>query len=189
MKVRFLAAAGSLLVIVAFGLVSCSSLPLPDTPEQSLLLIPCETHLEGMRDQQARTISLVLVIRRVNDGQEIAVHLDRGKNYAVVALDPGGYEFTKLLVQREWISGGRSTNSWTETRNTSRISFFIAEKIVRWYDGRLSFRDFSNGKYSYFISTRNSSPVSEREGILSTMKKDPHWLGWEGYELINFTVP
>jgi hypothetical protein len=189
MKVRFFAVAGSLLVIVAFGLVSCSSLPLPDTPEQSLLLIPCGIHLEGMRDKQARTIALDLVIRRVKDGREITVHFDSGKNYAVVALDPGGYEFTKLLVRREWISEGRSTNSWTETRNTSRISFFIADKIVRWYEGLLSFRDLSNGKYSYSISTRNSSPASAREKILSAMKKDPHWLGWEGYELINFTVP
>jgi len=188
MRVRSLAAAGILLAVLALGLACCSSLPLPDTPEQSLLFIPCEISFEDTRDNQARTASLDLVLRRVNDGREFAVPIARAKKYAVVALDPGGYEFARILVRRERTIEGKSTSTWTEKRETSRISFFMAEKIVRWYEGKFTFRDLSGGKYTFFLMGRSNAPLSERQEVLAAMKKDSHWLGWEGYELINFTV-
>jgi hypothetical protein len=141
-----------------------------------------------MREKQARTTSLEIVLRRMDDGKEITIPLPKGKKYAIAALEPGGYEFMRILVHREWISEGKTTSNWVEKKETSRISFFMTEKIVRWYEGRLSFRDLSGGKYTYFIMGRSNVPVSQRQAALALMKKDSHWLGWENYELINFSA-
>ncbi len=181
MKVRGLQTIG---IVAALLLGSCSSLPLPDTPEKSLLVIASSISTAS-HATNAATREVALRIRRISDGKEITLPLSMLKSYTTLALDPGSYAFSLLIATRSWYDTGRMYNSWEDSRGLG-YRVFMEPQTVQLYPSLLRFADRPDPNQGYTYSFSISLTTDQRARILAELKKDYHWQGWEGCAMVNF---
>jgi len=157
----------------------CASLPLPNEPEDSLYIIPTEfTIQEPDRWNQIAGFSMIIKETRSTDAEEYKVRIKR-KGYSSIALPPGEYILSWIIVNWRSKGGGRN---WT-----SKIyhgTKFKLEKNTVYLDTR-SLR--ITQRYNRVTSgTVGLYENEKKQAYLKDLQEDPMWLAWEGYQLVNF---
>jgi hypothetical protein len=162
------------------------SLPLPDTPEKSLLVIPCDFSLGGNTVGSRLTgITLTLVpTGNAASGKAMTLSVPLGKPYAVFAVDPGSYVFSSVTIYHAWFDNGRQWNAWKDTF-TLGGGIFVQPQTVLLNYSLLKYADRPDPNSGYDFSFWLSG-LDRGARVLAQMKKDTHWSAWEGYDLVNF---
>jgi len=175
-----------LLPLVLTALWSCQSLPLPDTPEKSLLVIPCDFSLgSNASGRRVVDISLVLSPTVGTPGvKERKLSLPLGKRYAVFAVDPGSYTISSVIISNGWFDNGRQWNAW-EDKHVLGAAVFVAPQVILLNYTLFKYADRADPNKGYDFSFYQFG-LDRGPDILAQMKKDPHWAAWEGYPLVNF---
>jgi hypothetical protein len=184
MKVNEVGCLSFILLLSFLLLASCKSLPLPDTPDKGLFVIPCDVTMEMTRRSGNATTGITMAIIRPGDKKDIKVEIPNGKKYVAIALEPGSYIVRSITITRAYYDNGDKKNAWDETKWSGQ-GFFLKEKTILLSNFLVHHLEFDNGdryrfSYSYYAGTDRG------RDILADMKKDRHWQAWEGYQLVNF---
>jgi hypothetical protein len=184
MKVSSMLRMSAALGLATLLLGSCTSLPLPNTPDKSLLVISSNI-TRRIPAQGPETMAIALRLTNTASAKQIVfpISFDTDLNY--IAIEPGSYSISSLVVTRAWVDHGQTYSSW-EDNHYAGSRLLIEPKTVSLYPSPLTYTDTTDPNH-YDVDMWNvRSTDEERAKILETMKKDPHWLAWEGYMLVNF---
>lgn len=173
------AAAGASLLVMAVILLSCQTVPLPNSPTESLFILPSRV-VPTLNNGDTRVIGASVTIRNDKSLKEMKVQLPSGDSFAMVPLEPGAYSITGIRITLQNV-GGR--NSWSDTHDFYG-SLFIEKRVVRYYERKIYVGSRPQGWYNFgFDYTEDSA---EKASCLAELKKDPRWLAWQNYTLVNF---
>lgn len=160
--------------------LSCTTLPLPDSFNESLLILPYKVETR-FGDGENEITSVRLVITSETSAEEFAVSLRPGTSFTAVALNPGPYVVSAILVGLRRVE--KPGEKW-EDRHDASQSFYMKERIVL-----LPPWDFliltDNRGYRFFFPA-NAGEIERNSKILNEIKKKRRWLAWDGYQLVNF---
>jgi hypothetical protein len=182
---RFKPALPFLLLLLA----SCASLPLPNTPEKSLLIIPCNFSL-GTNHDGPRLVGITISMTPTNvaSGAKVTtLSVPLGTEWVAFAVDPGSYVFSTAIVAHGWYDrGGVLRGSWQDTVSVGN-GLYVQQQTILLYQSVLSYADRADPNSGWDFAFYQSVVGTERGAkILAALKKDRHWSGWEGYQLVNF---
>lgn len=170
--------------LLAFGgallLPGCSSLPLPNAPNESLLVIAYQVD-EAWRQGNIRVKSVDVQIENRVTGETRVVSLIPGGKYKSVALKPGEYIIKKLIVANQWQRDVH--NVWFDTHNRYH-PFYLNPQTVHFYDKFISLRARKeiDGYDLHDFRVRND----EKSDILTSLRKNSYWLAWRDHTLYGF---
>ena len=178
---RFRGLARTIVTLLALAAISsCATLPLPDSFDESLLILPYKVEA-GFGDGENEITSVRLVITSEESAEEYAISLRPGISFKSVALSPGPYVVSAIYVDVRRVE--KPGEKW-EDRHDASQSFYIKERIVL-----LPPWDFliltDNRGYRFFFPT-NTGEIERNLSILNEIKKKRRWLAWDGYQLVNF---
>jgi hypothetical protein len=157
----------------------CSSLPLPNSPDEGLFLIAYDID-ESWQQGNIIVEQLTAKIDSVRTNFSRLITLKPGDSYIALALDPGPYMIRKITVHNRWHEDAQ--NTWEDVHDR-RYSFYINDQTVFLFQAELFFtgRVDSDG---YDLNIRNV-PLEKRERIIEKLKKDHHWLAWQDHSRLN----
>jgi hypothetical protein len=178
LTVRFVAAAASILVLTSI-LSSCKTVPLPNSPTESLFIIPSQL-VPTLNNGQVRVVATSITIRDEATKQETTVQLPGGDSFAMVPLEPGAYDIRQIRITLQNVGGRRP---WTDTHDFFG-SFFIEKHVVRYYERKIYVRSRPQGWYNFGYDYTDNP--EDKKSCLEQVKKDPRWLAWQNYNLVNF---
>lgn len=164
---------------------SCTSLPLPNTPEKSLLVLPCDISLVHV-DKGPQLVGLTIRMVRQTDKKELSLSIPLQKKYATFAIDPGSYTFTTVTLLHGWFDGGKMWNTWEDTWRLG-TGVYIEQQTILLNPLLVKYYDRADPNTGWDFSFWQSALTGDRGAvILAAMKKDSHWQAWEGYQMVNF---
>jgi hypothetical protein len=133
-----------------------------------------------LNNNQVRVIGASLTIRNEKTLSESTVRMRPGAPFSTIALEPGPYSIiqTRITLQRV---GGR--NPWTDT-HTYYSSLFLEKRVVRYFERKFYVQSNPQGWYRWGFEYMEHP--AEKARSLAELKKDPRWLAWQGYSLVNF---
>jgi hypothetical protein len=170
-------------ILMMLGLAavsSCATLPLPDSFDESLLILPYKVE-RVFGDGESEITSVRLVLTSEASEEEYTVSLQPGISFKAVALSPGPYAVSEIYVDARRVE--RPGEKW-EDRHDASQSFYIKERIVLLPPWDFLILTDSRG-YRFFFS-ENTGETERNSKILSAIKKERRWLAWDGYQLVNF---
>ncbi len=183
LSIRVLAPLSILLLI---GITACTSLPLPDSAREGMLVIPTDVS-RSFRDGQGKIVRIVceIVPAGAETGEETEpFHLiiRQKDEFTAAALEEGDYIITEYTVY--------STDSGAEGSTAARdfeagISFSVEKRVVRLfeYGFYLTPDDSPAGYESGF---RQGIPEEQKRKILEKLVRDDRWIAWGSYPKLNF---
>jgi hypothetical protein len=186
MKVTTVMRAGLFPLLVSFLLISCASLPLPDTPEKSLLVFALDiTHASTANADGGRTVGITFQLTDVKHHKELSIPIPLDRKYTTVAVDPGAYTISSMTVSRGWFQSGVKRANWVETQTLGRAVYVEQQTVLLCTIFTYTDRSDPDKGYGFYIY--QASSIGDRGAvILADMKKDRHWQAWEGYQMVNF---
>jgi hypothetical protein len=184
MKVFSFLRMSALLGIAALLLGSCASLPLPDTPEKSLLIIGSDISI-NMPTKGPQLTAITMSLYRVTDYKVFTFPISLTRNLTCVAVEPGQYSIGSIVLTRTWIDGGRQWDSWKENQSVG-AHLLVEPQTVLLYPSVLFYKDKPDTNTGYDFRFWNTLPPRQRDEAYKAITKDTHWQAWEGYTLVNF---
>jgi len=172
-------------------IAACSTLPFPNTPTESLLVITGSIDREYAGGEN-KVSKVILKVERIQEEEEIEeeispetflITLKPGEQYGTAVLEPGEYIITGIEVR-----AFRSENKeeiWADDHAADH-PFFIEERVVRLYERSfvLAAEDEEQGGYTVAFA-----PLTEDEKgltIYKALNREPRWPAWERYQLVGF---
>ena len=177
-----------LLISVSILIISsCSTLPLPGTPSESLLVIPVKIDRDlGNRDGKRVSITMAsLELSNIETGKKKKMTLIPGDDtFFTIQLEPGRYQLDKKLILT--ISETPGSSTWVENEALSPTPILIEKSIV--YISRLVLKVEGNGDggydYEYYYSSSEDDPV-RRESV-EALKSERRFKAWELYQMVGW---
>lgn len=166
-------------------LSACASLPLPDAPEKSLLVIPCDIGRNTVATGP-NTVGIMATIVRSSDSKELTVSFPLKNGYSAIALDPGAYRIAQVTISRRWYHDGQPQSYWEDTYKNLGV-FYVEAQTLLLSQYLLSYADTDNSQKYRFSVAERSYEDAHAGPILDALKKDRHWQAWEGYQLVGFS--
>ena len=170
---------GAFAIFIFFS--GCKSIPLPDGPTDSLLIIPCEIE-KTFRDGEWVVNSVSIVLRNIDTKKEYRMISSPGKDYSAISLPPGGYRSVKTSV-----SITKPEHKYTEIQDQhiSAISFFLESNIIFFANDTVNLK--RNRDWYHIYSTRiyrSEYRTNRLTTILDEFKQGPKWAAWENAKII-----
>lgn len=173
-----------LISALTFLMGSCSSLPLPGSYDESLLVIPIKIDKNlGSHQGKRRILTMAyLEIRNIETGKKKKLTLIPGKDdFFSAVVSPGRYRIEEELVIA--VSQTPGSDSWLNREKLSASPMLIEERIV--YLSPMVLKVEGDGKgdynYSFYSTTSLDDPVKEAgyEALISERR----FRAWELYQL------
>lgn len=186
MKIRMTAIAGITSLLLLF--FSCSSLPLPGTPTESLFVLcgELEKDLGTNQDGYGNTLeSLRLTIVNLDTGKEKDMVFYPSKSYVSTTLEPGKYSLNNKVS----LTIRAKRGNWSETRNEyiqvrpfliEKNTIFVSPIIVKVMDNR--------GWYSFTSYYSASTSNTLKKKSMDNMLGERRYKAWELYQLIGWEI-
>jgi len=180
MKVQATAAAVCAAGIIFMLRSACAGLPLPNTPEESLIIFSYNIDPTWQQGNiHVKSIDIKLENRDTKEQRTIS--LIPGGKFKAVTLDPGPYVIKGLVVANQWQNN--AGNIWFDT-HYHYDSLYLNPRTIYLYRKMVRFqaqkeRDGYN-IYHFGIADK------EKEAIQNTLQEDRHWLAWRDYTLYGF---
>lgn len=169
------------LFAVLFAVCACSSLPFPDSPTESLLIVPAK--IEGeIRSGEEEIIMVTLFFLNAADGDTAyTVVLEPEKPMGIQKMIPGEYllETAEILRRETGLFGKDTADSISINR---RIA--LGGRSVQLFDGTCVLSQGGDNGYSFEIM--NAPGEEEQIDLFMELTEDPRWPAWERYELPGF---
>ncbi len=176
-----------LLIISTALIVSCSTIPLPDGPNQSLVIIPVRL-ISSWVDKNGNVLSLdsiTLTIREMNyetspeDLRQYKASASSRDLYAAVALPKGLYLIDSVKVAYH------SDRGWDDT-HTQTVSYqiYVESDSVQLIPQILNLE--KNDYHWYSLRFRGYPDADQKEAILAALKEEQFWPAWSGCQLVRF---
>lgn len=167
--------------IVLLLISACSSLPLPDSPKQGLLVVNTVLDMNE-RGRNTKLNQIILELRRAGSQEPIMYTLRRNDDMITIALDEGEYTFTRAILYHQDVDD--SDNTWKINVDLNR-SFYMERRIIRLFDDNLIVR-YAGSDGSYLLYFAEIQTDAKKTDVYRKLTKDPRWRGWDRYTLINF---
>lgn len=170
-------------IVVAMVVSACQTLPLPDNPDQSLVVFTYDrSDVRYPDDRRLESVSLILYEQTT--GERTSVRLPSRRNWTAVTLDPGRYRIQEVILG--FLAG--NDHRWTENRGANVLLFVEAQTVMI---PRNSVRIVSLPRSH---STSIGFPLLGREHPLirdtsQQIRNDRRWQAWEGYTEIHLYRP
>ena len=162
---------------------ACQTLPLPDNPDQSLVVFTYDrSDVQYPDDRRLESVSIVLVEQ--TSGEEVRVPLRSRRNWSAVALDPGRYRIRQVVL------GFRvgDDHRWTEHQGANVLIFVESQTVMI---PRNSVRVVSLPRSHHtsvgFPLLRQDHPLVQ--DVSDQIRNDRRWQAWEGYTEIHVYRP
>ncbi|MEW5814127.1 MAG: hypothetical protein AB1798_01860 [Spirochaetota bacterium] len=168
-------------LIVTFSAIlagACKSIPLPNSPQESLLVVPYEID-SSFNNGEIKITSIQMILKNWENQKERFLILNPGRFFTAIALEPGGYFISKLVVSCQHVKGG----FWQDKHNFSG-SFYMEKNVVRYFEKSFYVTADKTGGYRFGYNTLPYEKLKEK--YLKTLQADSHWLAWENLKLVNF---
>ena len=182
-------ALGSLAVLaVAVAAVAtvggCASLPLPGTPDESLVVISTTVVSEswpagdGIRRVAGGQIHLTVG----TGGRDIVVSFAPGTRYVALAVAPGQYYVKRVVLDMENTNPNGRKNTWQSQHDVSATFYCGANSVQILSRGLVVVR---SGPEGWNVTLNNPIVAQDRRQIGDALKADRRWPAWEEYQLVN----
>lgn len=168
-----------LVLLAAGALISCKSVPLPNSPNESLFILPTRV-VSTLNNGQDRIIGVSITVRNDTTNRESVTQLTGGESFAMLALEPGAYSIRNIRITMQHTGGGRP---WSDNHDFYG-SFFIEKRVVRYYERKIYVGPRPQGWYTFGWEV--TEVPKEKQACLTEMKKDARWQAWQNYSLVNF---
>lgn len=167
------------LILLAALLGGCSSLPLPNGPKDSLLLIPADiTAIIG--DEKRPILSVTLELNANESGEIYKVKASASDDFFAISLPPGRYSCYKANI----LIGSNDGDPYLDSRSFSPITVYLERNVV-----------FVTTKMIELISTDwyhlYSSGIfdfgDDRKRIdqgFENLMKEFEWTAWENAQIV-----
>ncbi len=168
-----------LALVAAGSLISCKSVPLPNSPNESLFILPTRV-VSALNNGDVRVVGVSITVHNDTTNREFVTQLPSGESFAMLSLDPGAYSIRSIRITMQHV-GGR--NPWSDTHDFYG-SFFIEKRVVRYYERKIYVGSRPQGWYNFGWDALEVP--ADKQACLNQMKKDPRWQAWQDYSLVNF---
>jgi hypothetical protein len=177
--------AGVLLALAAASLLAaCRSLPLPNAPDESLVVFLTDIG-EGTWDSgRNRLAGGSLMVRHLSSMKQYSVAVQNGEGFAAMALPPGEYLLSYLYLDCQRTEGGK-TGTWQD-RKPLAGTFYVEANTVQICPRGVQATVRANGYYLTTLVTIGRSYTERKQAIRALLAKDRRWAAWEEYQLVNF---
>lgn len=176
------------IIILLFLFSSCSSIPLPGTPTESLFILSgdLEHDLGTNSNGHGHTLQSVR-LKVVNQETEKVTDLlfYPNKNFVAVTLEPGKYEFESRVVVTVRYKGGRDSNPRNEY--IARSPFLVEESTVFISPVVLSVVP-RNGWYGFSSYSSTSMKNIRKKDTVEAVFDERRYKAWELYQLIGWEL-
>ena len=162
-------------------IISCSSLPLPNSHDQSLYIIPyqIDNSVEGGY-RQVRSITITL--RNMGTDRIETVVFPVGSGHRTIALAPGRYSMFQAEIRG--VKPDENNREWDHHHGIFSYFYIGANTIVLSRD-KVFMRDQPSGGYHFEVGRYATSDIQKRR-VLDEIRNDKRWVAWDGYNLVNF---
>lgn len=174
-----------ILVFSAAAFTGCKTLPLPDSPDDGLVIFPAsiEKNWLGNNKDPFRLDRAYLKIKRRDQTRisdtEYSVEITPSRGFGSIALPEGEYVITHIILSHS----NERNHSWQDKQYVSG-SFFIKAGTIYLFRRTVYFRPRQPDGYRFQLQPGVSQSLIE--DIQASMLKDRFWPGWEGYQMVNF---
>ena len=117
-----------LIVMIALMLLSCSSLPLPSSPYQSLLVIPTKID-STFRGGEYKIVSVQMSLQERETGKKTLIMFSPGASYKAIPVERGKYSLNNLIVSRQRTSGNPDREQ--DAHPWFTIDFFVEKNVAK----------------------------------------------------------
>jgi len=177
-------------LIYTFGFVlilpvffwSCSSLPLPHTPQESLFIVSHD--IESKVSNAEKISGITLYIENLNEKETAPDHemkLLLTNNFSVLRLEPGIYRIFSADVRRS------ETKLFGKTETDSQPldhRFSVDGRTIHLFQSKLEVRSDQSG--GYILELLEFKEEDEQIALYEILVNDRRWIGWERYTPVNF---
>ena len=176
-----------LMSALIFLLNSCSSLPLPGTHSESLLIIPVKIDSDlGSESGKKRSVSMAyLELINMDTGKKRKLSIvPRSDDYFSATVEPGRYQLGNELTLN--ISQTPGNDSWRNKEALTSGPMLIEKSIV--YISPLVLKAESNeeGGYNYDFYNSNSNDDPVRKESYHALISERRFKAWELYQLVGW---
>ena len=168
-----------LVLLVAGALISCKSVPLPNSPNESLFILPTQI-VSTLNNGNVRVVGVSITVHNDTTNREFVTQLPSGKSFATLSLEPGAYSIRSIRITLQNV-GGR--NPWSDTQDFYG-SFFLEKRVVRYYERKVFVASRPQGWHTFGWDSVEAP--ADKQACLKQLKKDPRWQAWQNYSLVNF---
>ena len=167
---------------LAFALVGCTTLPLPDAPDQSLVVLVYDDSRVQLPGEE-RILSMSVDFRHNATGVRSRMQLPTSREWGSLALDPGAYRIERLTLRI--MEGNDSTR--TETRPVlGRV--FVTPQTVVILPRTLRLSSFDSHSFGVTFGALSYGSSSHRQAT-EEIYREQLWPAWSGYRKINLYEP
>ena len=169
-----------LIVMIPLVFMSCSSLPLPSSPYQSLFVI--STNIDSnFREGEYKIVSVQLSLQSEDTGKKTIIMFFPGASYKAIPVERGRYSLNNLIVTMQRTSGNPDRRQ--DAHPWFAIDFFVEKNVVQLNARGITVVDNEDGWYRI---DRPGVFLDQGRVIKKVLQKDDHWLAWQDYKLVNF---
>lgn len=161
---------------------SCSSLPFPHTPRESLLIVSHK--IESTVSSKEKISEITLYIEDLNEQKEAPDHkikLSLTNNFSVSTLKPGIYRVFSADVRRSEIKLFGKTEMDTQPLDHR---FSVDGGTIHLFQSKLEIQPDGSGGYELELVEYLEN--DEKIALYETLVNDRRWIGWERYTPVNF---
>ncbi len=166
---------------------SCSSLPLPGSHSESLLIIPVkiDSNLGGEGGKRRSVTMAYLELVNLETGKKKKLSMaPRGDDYFSATVEPGRYQLDNELILT--ISQTPGNDTWQNREPLFSRPMLIEESIVYMSPVILKAESNDRGGYNFefYSSSSNDDPV--RKECYRSLSAERRFKAWELYQLVGW---
>ncbi|MBF9018448.1 MULTISPECIES: hypothetical protein [unclassified Oceanispirochaeta] len=186
MKVKMSAFFGISTLLFLFA--SCSSLPLPGTPTESLFILCGElerdlgTNVEGHGNT---TENIRVSVVNLETGKEKDMVFYPSKSFISTTLEPGRYAMKNTVG----VTVREKRGNWTDTRTEYiQPTPFLIEESTVFISPTILRMNARNGWYSFSSYTSMSSSNALKKNSMEDLFDERRFKAWELYQIVGWEI-
>lgn len=154
----------------------CISIPLPDGPQDALLVIPCE--ITDFKNEKWIAKQVEVILQDTETDQEYRVKLSSNQDYLTITLPSRPYIMERVLLTVAERGIGKFE---VKEAMLSPVAFFLEKNVV--FFARYTLH-FENGEEGFVLRTSRNQSAERARDIYEKLKQEYFWAAWKGYPLI-----
>ena len=176
------------LLILFTLLASCTSLPLPGSPTESLFVLSgdVDRFLIDSKSEKYQLVSIEMVLRNIETKEAYDLTYHPSDDFVALAVEPGKFSFDKQIV----INFKRGSGTWTDHRSIYAPTYLIEPGVLYQCPAILEVKKRNIGEGAYYSFRFNRTINWElKDQAMEKIFDQRRYLAWDLYPIIGWTPP